>query len=50
MQSMPKIKLSYLDLFEGVRSMMKTKQDNDLIDHKGAFYAKKNIDQVFNEN
>ena len=34
-----KLKLNYRDLYDLVRSMMKTKQDNDVTDHIGVVYA-----------
>ena len=37
---MPKLKLNYQDLSDQVWSMMKTKKDNDVIDHTGVIYAK----------
>lgn len=37
---MPKLKLNYQDLSDQVLSMMKTKKDNDVIDHTSAIYAK----------
>ena len=39
MWSMSKIKLSPHDLSDQVRSMTKTRQDNDMIDGIGAVYA-----------
>ena len=36
---MPKPKLSYWDLSNQVSSLMKTRQDNDIINHIGAVYA-----------
>lgn len=36
--STSKPKLNYQDLFDQVRSMMKTRQDNNMIDHTGAVY------------
>ena len=40
---MPKTKLSYPDQSNFMRSVMKTRQDNDVIDHKGLGYAKNDI-------
>ena len=35
---MPKSKLNYWDLLDCVQSMMKIKQDNNMIDYKGMVY------------
>ena len=37
-----KLKLNYHDLFDQVRPVMKTKQDNDVIDRISAFYVGNN--------
>ena len=37
---MPKMKLNCYDRSKKVLSMMKTRQDNDVIDHTSAVYAK----------
>ena len=42
---MPKSKLNYRGLFDQVRFVMKTKQDNDMTDHVGAIYAKNDNEQ-----
>ena len=39
-QSTSKMKLSYRDRSNRVRSMIKTKQDNDVIDHIDVVYTK----------
>ena len=41
MWTTPKTKLSYPDRLDLVRSLMKTKQNNKMIDHTSAVYAKK---------
>lgn len=38
--SMPKLKLNYWDLSNQVQYVMKTRQDNDIINRTGAVYAK----------
>ena len=55
---MPKSKLNYKDLFDRVQSVMKTRQDNNMIDRTDVVYAKNEIDlswlvrlgAVYNEN
>ena len=42
-QSMPKMKMSYHDLFDREFSMMKTKQNNDVTKCIGAFNVEKDI-------
>lgn len=42
-QSMPKMKMSYHDLFDRELSMMKTRQNNDVTKCIGAFNVKKDI-------
>lgn len=37
---MSKTKLNYYDQTDRVRTVTKTRQDNDMIDHIGAVYAK----------
>ena len=41
---MPKPKSDYQDLFDRARSVMKTKQDNNVIDWTNAVYAKNNFE------
>ena len=41
---MPKSKLNYKDLFDRVQSVMKTRQDNNMIDRTDVVYAKNEID------
>ena len=42
--SIPKTKLSCCDWLDRVRSLIKTRQDNDVIDHMGLDYAKTEIE------
>lgn len=41
---MSKLKLNYRDLFDLVRSMMKTRKDNNVIDRIGIVYAENDIE------
>ena len=41
---MLKPKLNFWDLFDRVRSVMKTRQDNDMTNRTGAFYTKNDIE------
>lgn len=41
---MPKPKLKYRELSNQVSFMTKTKQDNNVIDYTGAFYAENDIE------
>lgn len=41
---MSKLKLNYRDLFDLVRSMMKTRKDNNVIDRIGTVYAENDIE------
>ena len=38
------MKLSYCDQSNRVQSMMKTRQDNDVIDYKGIVYVKNEVE------
>ena len=39
--------LNYQDQSNNVWSMTKTRQDNDVVDHIGPFYAKNKIEQLW---
>ena len=41
---MPKLKLNCQDLSNKVRSVMETRQDNDMIDYTDAIYAQNEIE------
>ena len=43
---MLKSKLSFWDLFDHVRSVMKTRLDNNVINHIGAFYAENDTESL----
>ena len=44
---MLKSKLNFWDLFDRVRSVMKTRQDNDMTNRTGALYTKNDIELLW---